>query len=84
MGGVVKGPAKLFGFNERLEATNMRQPEPKPAPQAQSPGVTQATQQQEKEGSRVRGARRRGRQLLSDARLAGEMGGETLGGGTNL
>jgi len=45
---------------------------------------TQATQEQEKEGARMRGARRRGRQLLSDARLSGEMGMETLGGGSNL
>jgi hypothetical protein len=44
----------------------------------------QATQMQEKEGARMRGARRRGRALLSDARLMGEMGVETLGGGTNL
>lgn len=54
------------------------------AEEAKAPGVTQATQEQEREGSRMRGARRRGRQLLSDARLTGEMGMETLGGGSNL
>jgi hypothetical protein len=32
----------------------------------------------------MRGARRRGRALLSDARLMGEAGVETLGGGSNL
>lgn len=45
---------------------------------------TQVTQEQEQAGARMRGARRRGRQLLSDARLMGEMGAETLGGGANL
>jgi hypothetical protein len=44
----------------------------------------QATQMQEQEGARMRGARRRGRQLLSDARLMGETGVETLGGGQQL
>jgi hypothetical protein len=35
-------------------------------------------------GARMRGARRRGRQLLSDARLNAESGVETLGGGQSL
>jgi hypothetical protein len=35
-------------------------------------------------GARMRGARRRGRQLLSDARLNAESGVETLGGGNSL
>jgi hypothetical protein len=38
----------------------------------------------EQQGARMRGARRRGRQLLSDARLNPEAGVETLGGGNNL
>lgn len=59
-------------------------PAPKPVVAEPSPGVQKPTQEQEKEGSRMRGARRRGRQLLSDARLSGEMGMETLGGGSNL
>lgn len=55
-------------------------PEPKPEPAIQKP-----TQAQEEAGARMRGAKRRGRQLLSDARLNPEMGmQETLGGGTNL
>ncbi len=37
----------------------------------------------EEQGARMRGARRRGRQLLSDARLNAESG-ETLGGGQSL
>jgi len=48
------------------------------------PTVERATRSEEEMGSRMRGARRRGRALLSDARLMGETGVETLGGGTNL
>lgn len=43
-----------------------------------------ATRSDEEQGARMRGARRRGRQLLSDARLNTEAGMETLGGGNNL
>lgn len=38
----------------------------------------------EAQGARMRGARRRGRMLMSDARLNPEGGAETLGGGNNL
>jgi hypothetical protein len=43
-----------------------------------------ASRMDEEQGARIRGARRRGRQLLSDARLNPEAGIETLGGGNNL
>jgi hypothetical protein len=43
-----------------------------------------ASMSDEMQGARMRGARRRGRQLLSDARLNPEAGIETLGGGNNL
>ena len=43
------------------------------------------TQAQEEAGAKMRGARRRGRQLLSDSRLNPEMGmQETLGSNQNL
>ena len=55
-------------------------PEPKPEPVVEKP-----TQAQEEAGARMRGAKRRGRQLLSDARLNPEMGmQETVGGGNSL
>lgn len=55
-------------------------PEPKP-----EPVVEKATQSQEEAGARMRGAKRRGRQLLSDARLNPEMGmKETLGSNQSL
>ena len=53
--------------------------EPKP-----EPVVEKATASQEEQGARMRGARRRGRQLLSDARLNAESGMETLGSGQQL
>ena len=53
--------------------------EPKP-----EPVVEKATASQEEQGARMRGARRRGRSLLSDARLSSEAGVETLGGGNSL
>jgi hypothetical protein len=59
-------------------------PEPKPEPQPVA-GVEKATQAQEEAGAKMRGAKRRGRQLLSDARLNAEMGmQETLGSNQNL
>lgn len=52
---------------------------------AEEPKPEQATQSQEEAGAKMRGAKRRGRQLLSDARLNPEMGmQETLGGGNSL
>jgi len=47
--------------------------------------ATQVTQGQEESAAKLRGARRRGRQLLSDARLNTDMGmKETLGSTQNL
>jgi hypothetical protein len=48
------------------------------------PAETKASRMDEEQGARMRGARRRGRQLLSDARLNPETGTQTLGGGNNL
>lgn len=83
MGGGVQKVGQAIGVDKKPSA-----PAPAPAPAARAaeptPGVERATQDQELAGSRMRGARRRGRALLSDARLMGELGVETLGGGTNL
>jgi hypothetical protein len=49
-----------------------------------SKSVSKASRMDEEQGARMRGARRRGRQLLSDARLNAESGVETLGGGQSL
>ncbi len=54
------------------------------APAAEATKVSKASASDEMMGARMRGARRRGRQLLSDARLNAESGVETLGGGQSL
>lgn len=46
--------------------------------------VSRASRMDEEQAARMRGARRRGRQLLSDSRLNPEAGVETLGGGNSL
>ena len=59
---------------------------PAKAPVAETKAIepVKVTQSQEEQGARMRGAKRRGRQLLSDARLSSEASVETLGGGNNL
>jgi hypothetical protein len=46
--------------------------------------IEKASRMDEEQGAKMRGSRRRGRQLLSDSRLNPETGVETLGGGNNL
>jgi hypothetical protein len=58
-------------------------PTPVAAPVVEKP-VAQASRSEEEMGAKMRGARRRGRQLLSDARLNAEAGVETLGSSQNL
>ena len=75
MGGVFGGGGGGGGGSPKA-------PEPKAEPVA---GVEKATQAQEEAGAKMRGAKRRGRQLLSDARLNPEMGmKETLGSNQSL
>jgi hypothetical protein len=79
MGGVVKPVAKAVGLAKSAP----------PVAQAVESQVekrveAKASRMDEEQGARMRGARRRGRQLLSDARLNPEAGIETLGGGNNL
>ena len=51
---------------------------------AERASMRQASASDEMMGARMRGARRRGRQLLSDARLNAESGVQTLGSGQQL
>jgi hypothetical protein len=77
MGGTV-GKVIGLGPKEVIErAANNTLAEPQKA-------EAKATRTQEEEGARMRASRRRGRQLLSDARLGSDAGSETLGGGSNL
>lgn len=88
MGGVaravVQPVARAVGIARETPAGRAVQQVIEQSKPEEKPGTTRATQEQEQAGSRMRGARRRGRSLLSDARLMGETGIETLGGGSNL
>jgi len=90
MGGVSRAATAVTQPIGQMVGVDKKPSPPPPAPAAtpvamvEAPGIQKATQAQEQAGSRMRGARRRGRALLSDARLMGELGVETLGGGTNL
>ena len=80
MGGAVGGVVKAVGLGPKNVADrviNNALAEPKK-------DEPKASRMDEEQGARMRGARRRGRQLLSDARLNPEAGTQTLGGGQNL
>jgi hypothetical protein len=78
MGGVVKPVAKMVGMVKETPAYQAVDKE------IDKRADAKASRMDEEQGARMRGARRRGRQLLSDARLNPEAGVETLGGGNNL
>ena len=76
MGGAVKAVGNLVGVGPKNNPVqNMAELVNK---------VPKASRMDEEQGARMRGARRRGRALLSDARLSSETGIETLGGGQSL
>ena len=78
MGGAVQKVGQAIGVDKKPSA-----PAPAPMP-AVSKAMAKASAADEMMGARMRGARRRGRQLLSDSRLNAESGVETLGGGNSL
>jgi hypothetical protein len=77
MGGAVQKVGQAIGVDKKPQAPEM------PMAEAVEDVVERASAMDEQQGARMRGARRRGRQLLSDARL-NTAGNETLGGGNNL
>ena len=77
MGGAVQKVGQAIGVDKKPQAPEM------PMAEAAEDVVERASAMDEQQGARMRGARRRGRQLLSDARL-NITGSETLGGGNNL
>lgn len=81
VGGASKAANTLVG--NKPEAPAAAAPAAAPAA-AEAPKVSKASAADEMMGARMRGARRRGRQLLSDARLNAESGVQTLGGGQSL
>ena len=80
MGGAVKAVGQAVGLEKKPSAPAA----PAPVPAAEELKVNKASAVDEMMGARMRGARRRGRQLLSDARLNAESGVQTLGGGQSL
>lgn len=79
MGGVVQSVAKPLGLAKKASPVAQVVES-----QIDKRAEAKASRMDEEQGARMRGARRRGRQLLSDARLNPEAGVETLGGGNNL
>jgi hypothetical protein len=77
MGGAVQKVGQAIGVDKKPKAPEM------PAAESAEDVVDTASRFDEEQGARMRGARRRGRQLLSDARL-NTTGSETLGGGNSL
>jgi hypothetical protein len=80
MGGAVQKVGQAIGVDKKPKA-------PAPAPSGMADlakTISKATAMDEQRGARMRGARRRGRALLSDARLNAESGVQTLGSGQQL
>lgn len=82
MGGVVRPVAQAVGLAPK--SSPVAQAVQSVVDSAATKTETKASRMDEEQGARMRGARRRGRQLLSDARLNPEAGTETLGGGSSL
>jgi hypothetical protein len=76
MGGVVKPVAKAVGLAKSTPVAQAVES------QVEKRAEAKASRMDEEQGARMRGARRRGRMLMSDARLGVQE--ETLGGGSNL
>lgn len=76
MGGAVRAVSQVVGIAKK----------PEQAVQNVIEGKKESTvsRSQEEDAARMRASRRRGRQLLSDARLNPEGGVQTLGGGSSL
>lgn len=81
MGGAVKSVGKAIGLGPKAPVAQAVQ---NIIDTAKPKAEAKASRMDEEQGARMRGARRRGRQLLSDARLNAESGVETLGSGQQL
>ena len=76
MGGAVQAVGQAIGVDKKPQAPQA------PAPTQAAAQETRASAYQEQDAARRRGAARRNRSLLSDARLGAA--NETLGGGNSL
>jgi len=79
MGGIASSVGKIVGLAPKPPGVQNVIDANATKPQTQT-----VSRSQEEDAARMRASRRRGRQLLSDARLNPEGGTETLGGGSNL
>ena len=73
----------MGGVTQALGIEKKPQAPQAPMPEEAAKKVETASRSEEEMAARMRGARSRGRQLLSDARLNPESG-QTLGGGNSL
>jgi hypothetical protein len=76
MGGVAQAAVQAVGLSKKPDAPQA------PAPSETASKETRASAYEEQDAARKRGAARRNRVLLSDARLGSA--DETLGGGNSL
>jgi len=82
MGGAVKAVGQTVGLVKKSVGQTAQNVADVAAEKPVEPA--KPSRMDEEQGARMRGARRRGRQLLSDARLNAESGVQTLGGGQSL
>jgi hypothetical protein len=82
MGGAVKQVGQMTGLVKKTVGQAAQNVADVASEKKAEP--TKPSRMDEEQGARMRGARRRGRQLLSDARLNAEAGTQTLGGGQSL
>jgi hypothetical protein len=79
MGGAVRAVSQVVGIAKKPEQAVQNVLD-----SASGKKESTVSRSQEEDAARMRASRRRGRQLLSDARLNPEGGVQTLGGGSNL
>jgi hypothetical protein len=85
MGGVVQAIAKPLGLAKSESSAAQAPAAQAVESQIDKKAEAKASRVDEEQSARMRGAKRRGRQLLSDARLNPEMGmKETLGSNQSL
>lgn len=79
MGGAVRAVSQVVGIAKKPEQAVQNVLD-----SASTKKESTVSRSQEEDAARMRASRRRGRQLLSDARLNPEGGVQTLGGGSSL
>ena len=81
MGGAVRAVSQVVGIAKKPEQAVQNVLD---SASTKKESTSTVSRSQEEDAARMRASRRRGRQLLSDARLNPESGVQTLGGGSSL